>query len=232
MGALLAAILALQGVLGNVPAAEAAVKGARPTSSGGTLQSNGQVNAPEGTPTREIQEIELKMDDYDTRPNPPPEVRTNNAKIKRDILNGTFDLRELARLALDKHWSPLSPEQQNSFVALLTELLETKAIFSKEHSKTQGKSYLIQYLGDTYLDNRTQAKTRTKVVIAKENVNIEIDYRLKRGSGSWKIYDVIVDDASLVDNYRYQFDSIITKNGYPELVNRMQKKLAELRAAQ
>jgi ABC-type transporter MlaC component len=43
---------------------------------------------------------------------------------------------------------------------------------------------------------------------------------------------VIVDDASLVDNYRYQFDSIITKNGYPELVNRMQKKLAELRAAQ
>jgi phospholipid transport system substrate-binding protein len=42
------------------------------------------------------------------------------------------------------------------------------------------------------------------------------------------VYDVIVDDASLVDNYRYQFDTIITKSGYPELVQRMKKKLTEL----
>lgn len=209
--------------------AQAAVKGG-PKASGDGVQPTATANAPEGTPSREIQNIEVKMDSFDTGPNPTEATKANNAKIKRDILNGTFDLRELGRLALDKHWLQISADEQNNFVALLTDLLETKAIFSKEQTKTQGKAYSVQYLGDTYSDNKTQAKTRTIVVVPKENVKIEIDYKLKRGGSGWKVYDVIVDDASLVDNYRYQFDSIISKQGYAELVSRMRKKLNELRS--
>ncbi len=230
----LAAGMMLTLCFAGIPVGTAAVKGAKGTStsfhSGGTLQSAGQVNAPEGTPTREIQDIEVKMEAYDTRPNASSDIKANNTRIKREILNGTFDLRELARLSLDRHWGGLAAQEQGNFVGLLTELLETKAIFSKEQSRTQNKSYVVEYLGDIYSDNKTMARTKTQVTVPKENVRIDIEYKLKKGASGWRVYDIIVDDASLVENYRYQFDTIISKNGYSELVNRMRKKLAELRA--
>ncbi len=217
--------------LAMVSNAAAAVKGGpKPGGEGQVLQSSGQVNAPQGTPIREIQDIEVKMDAYKTGANLSAEERAANAKIKRDILTGTFDLRELCKLALDKHWGEISAAEQGNFVSLMTDLLETKAIFSKEQTKTRGKAYTVQYLGDTYLNDKTRAKTRTKVVVPKENVKVDIEYKLKKDSTGWKIYDVVVDDASLVDNYRYQFDSIISKNGYPELVRRMQNKLKEMKS--
>lgn len=228
----LAAMLTL-----TAPSVRAAVKGSTPpapaggSAEGGTKgpAAGGSVTAPQGTPTREVQEIEVKMDSYKTGGNLTAEDKANNSKVKREILNGTFDLRELCRLALDKHWSELTPADQNNFVALMTDLLETKAIFSKEHTKTQGKAYTVQYLGDTYSNEKTRAKTRTKVIVPKENVKVDIEYKMKKDTSGWKVYDVVVDDASLVENYRFQFDSIIAKNGYPELVRRMQNKLKELR---
>ena len=229
----LAAVLSLAS-----PAVQSAVKGSAPQSApAGSGQSGGSstaapVSAPAGTPTREVQEIEVKMDSYKTGPNLSAEDKANNSKVKRDILTGTFDLRELCRLALDKHWNEISAAEQNNFVALMTDLLETKAIFSKEHTKTQGKAYTVQYLGDTYSNEKTRAKTRTKVVVPKENVKVDIEYKMKKDPQGWKVFDVVVDDASLVENYRFQFDSIIAKNGYPELVRRMQNKLKELRGGQ
>lgn len=213
----------------------AAVKGApKPeVSTGEVIQAKGQVHAPKGTPTYEIQEIERKMEEYNTSKNLTPEQRANNQRIKREILNGAFDLRELSRLALDKHWNQISPEEQNNFVNLMTDLLETKAIFSKEQSKTKGKSYTITYQGDKYLDGKSKAKALTQIYVPGENVSLAIVYSLKKeASGRWKIFDVVVDDASLVDNYRYQFDTIISKNGYSELVRRMKKKLTEMQEQQ
>lgn len=216
---------------GMMRISQSAVKGARPSVNGEVLQSSGQTNAPAGTPTREIQEIEVKMDAYKTGDNVTPEEKANNVKIKRDILNGAFDLRELCQLALDKHWNDLSAAERVNFVGLMTSLLETKAIFSKEQTKTKGKAYLVKFMGDTYSENKTKAKTLTKVFVPKEDVKVDIEYKLKKDGSGWKVYDVVVDDASLVDNYRYQFDTIISKHGYGELVKRMQSKLNELKVA-
>jgi phospholipid transport system substrate-binding protein len=216
--------------LGFSPGIQAAVKGAKQESQSGSgvLQSTGQVNAPKGTPTWEIQEIERKLEEYDTSPNISAAQKTKNRKLKRDILNGAFDLRELSRQALDKHWNNISAAERSSFVALMTSLLETKAIFSKEQSKTKGKSYRISYKGDQYFDNKRRAKTLTEIYIPKENVRIDIVYQLKNDGSKWKVFDIVVDNASLVENYRYQFNNIITKHGYPELVSRMRKKLNEI----
>jgi phospholipid transport system substrate-binding protein len=155
--------------------------------------------------------------------------KAENAQLKREIITGTFDIRELSRLALDKHWGARSATEQNQFVALMTDLLEKKGILSKEQSRTRGKKYVVKYLGDTYLDSaKSRAKTRTSIHVPKEDVNVSIDYKLVKAGSGWKIFDVIVDDASLVDNYKYQFNSIITKHGYPELIARINKKLNEM----
>jgi phospholipid transport system substrate-binding protein len=47
----------------------------------------------------------------------------------------------------------------------------------------------------------------------------------------WKIYDVVVEDISLVNNYRSQFDRILSKTSYDELIRRMKEKLSDSRNA-
>ena len=72
---------------------------------------------------------------------------------------------------------------------------------------------------------RLERKGRKITWDRPENISIALNYRLKKKGDEWKIYDVIVDEASLVDNYRYQFNSIITKHGYADLIRRMNEKL-------
>src|SRR5262245_6596466 len=170
-------------------------------------------DAAAGTPTRAIQELEDKSQKYHTGETLSAQEKEENAELKREIVNGTFDIRELSRLALDKHWGARTQAEQNQFVNLMTQLLEKKGILSKEQSQTRGKKYMIKYLGDTYLDPaKSRAKTKTSIHVPKEDVNISIDYKLVKAGPGWKIFDVIVDDARLVDNYKYQFNSIITKS--------------------
>jgi len=189
--------------------------------------------SPDKTPTKAIQELDGMLDDFHIG-NLTPEQEAENRQLKKKIIHGTFDIRELSRLSLAKHWAEISKEEQDHFVTLLTDLLEEKALFSKEQlaakSKT-AKKYRVIYKGHKFSDAKKERSfVITKVIVPAENIDITLNYKLKRQDGDWKIFDVIVDNASLVDNYRYQFDSIIKKHGYSDLVRRMTNKLDEIKA--
>ncbi len=194
-------------------------------------QKKGKKYAVEGTSTRAIQELDDRIDAYIINPKN-DEERAFNANLKRSIIHGIFDVSELCRQALDKHWATLAEADQKSFVDLMTRLLEKKGIFSKEqdnHKGTDGK-YFVTYEGDKFLSpEKTLSLVNTHVHIPKENLSIELNYKMRR-SAEWKIFDVIVDQASLLDNYKYQFDKIISKDGYPELYKRMSAKLQDMEA--
>ncbi|PIR16373.1 MAG: hypothetical protein COV46_08560 [Deltaproteobacteria bacterium CG11_big_fil_rev_8_21_14_0_20_49_13] len=185
-----------------------------------------------GTPTRAIQDLDDKLDDYKTGALPPADEEFNRS-LKKEILHGTFNIRELSRLALGKHWTPLTEKERNDFVQLMTDLLENRAILSKEQGKKKAKSqnvYTVSYRGDKLLNpEKTRALTRTSVFVKSEDIRVSIDYKLKKEADEWKIFDVILDGASLLDNYKYQFDSIIKKGGFQDLVGRMQRKLTSIR---
>lgn len=190
---------------------------------------------PEGTASRAIQDLDDTLESYILNPRT-AEEKEYNAALKRHVINGTFDIRELCRLALDKHWGERGSGGQDSFVDLMTRLLEKKAVFSKEQGqKKKGTKdlYRVTYEGDRFLNpEKTLSLARSAVHIPSEDMKIELNYKLRKVDGStgggWKIYDVIVDGASLLDNYKYQFDKIIAKDGYPTLVHRMESKLKEL----
>ncbi len=93
---------------------------------------------PEGTPTREIQDLDDMIDSYIINPKTPEEERYN-VQLKAQVLTGTFDIRELCALALDKHWAERTPQEQDYFVNLMKSLLERKAIFSKEQGQKNQK---------------------------------------------------------------------------------------------
>lgn len=192
--------------------------------------------SPEGTPTRAIQDLDDTLDDFIVKPKGEKltaKEEEQNQQLKQKIIHGTFDIRELAKLSLAKHWAERSKAEQDQFVDLLMNLLEEKALFSKEQSAAKSKSggkYAVIYNGHKFIDKeQSRAFVRTKVSVPSESITITLNYRMKKESDGWKIYDIIVDEASLVDNYKYQFNSIITQHGYPELVSRMSKKLDELR---
>jgi len=191
-----------------------------------------------GTPTRAIQDLDAKMGKFIVKKKGKKLTSKDeafNKNLKEEIIHGTFDVRELARLALARHWKEITQEQRNDFVNTLTSLLEQKALFSKEQSASRSKNggkYNVIYLGQRYMDKaHNRAFVRTRVIVPSENVSIKLNYKMKkRGAGEWKIYDIIVDEASLVDNYRYQFNNIINKNGYKDLIRRMKDKLNSLEA--
>lgn len=187
---------------------------------------------PEGTPSRAIQDLDDMLDSYVLDPQT-PEQRQYNEDLKRTVIKGTFDIRELCRLALDKHWNDRTPPEQNSFVDLMIRLLEKKAIFSKEQGQKKSKKsknvYSVTYEGHKFTNpDQSNSLAMSLVHIPSESLKIELNYKLKNDGGSWKIYDVVVDGASLLDNYKYQFDKIIAKEGYANLVHRMESKLKEL----
>ncbi len=189
--------------------------------------------APVGSAMRAIQDLDTKLDDYKTGANLSEADKEFNRQLKKDIIHGTFDIRELSRVSLGKHWNDRTDKERDDFVQLLTDLLENKAILSKEQGKKKSKSqavYQIAYKAEKFInEDKSRSFVKTSVYVKSEDVRVALNYKLKKEGTGWRIYDVIVDDASLVDNYKFQFDSIIKKSGYPDLVRRMQNKLTEIK---
>ncbi|MBI4211170.1 MAG: ABC transporter substrate-binding protein [Deltaproteobacteria bacterium] len=186
-----------------------------------------------GTAMRAIQDLDAMLNDFRTG-KLSEEDKAFNAKLKKKIIGGTFDIRELTKLAMASHWNEINDAQRDHLVNLMVALIEERALLSKEQSAAKSKGggkYRVMYKSEKYSNpEKTRAFVRTVVVIPSENIDLGLNYRLKKADNTWKVYDIIVDEASLIDNYRYQFHSIIAKNGYQELVNRIEKKLNEIKS--
>ncbi|MCP5463857.1 MAG: ABC transporter substrate-binding protein [Deltaproteobacteria bacterium] len=195
------------------------------------LEQPGQPVPPDQIvpPLQAIKDLDKTIEQYQLGSDLTPEQVEQNKELKRKIIRGTFDIRELCRLSLGSHWETLAQKQRDYFVSLMTRLLETKAIFSKEQLRGGDKLYTINYNKET-LDNneKTKSTVYTQMYVPKEKMNLDITYKLLKTPYGWKIFDVIVDEASLLSNYKVQFHRIIDKNGFDDLVGRMEKKLKDI----
>jgi phospholipid transport system substrate-binding protein len=152
---------------------------------------------------------------------PQSKTRERRAEIRKTV-SERFNFAEMARRSLATHWRQLTPQEQQDFVNLFTDLLE-KSYVDKLESFSDEK---ILYLGEQ-IDGDT-ATVRTKIVTRK-NIEIPIDYRLLRSGNRWVVYDVVIEGVSLINNYRTQFNKIIQTSSYGELVRRMKLKQEEFR---
>jgi phospholipid transport system substrate-binding protein len=135
----------------------------------------------------------------------------------RTVIAPRFDFTEMARSALGYHWRSLSQAQRDEFVRLFTGLLEASYIGKIEGYKGQKVVY-VKELRD---GERAQVNTN---IVQRGNEPISVNYRLKESGGSWKVYDVMVDQISLVGNYRNQFSRIMNQKGYDTLVQAIKQK--------
>ena len=63
-------------------------------------------------------------------------------------------------------------------------------------------------------------------IIKPKGEELAVVYKLRQLNGQWKVYDAVVENISIVNNYRSQFDRIISSSSYEELVKRLQEKAA------
>jgi phospholipid transport system substrate-binding protein len=65
--------------------------------------------------------------------------------------------------------------------------------------------------------------------VVTRSAEIPIIYRVIRKDGEWKIYDVVIENVSLVRNYRSSYDQIAREQGIDRLLERMEEKLNEMK---
>lgn len=138
----------------------------------------------------------------------------------RKIALQMFGLAETAKEVLGSHWNARTPAEQEEFAQLVADLLE--ATYIAQMDRQQGVK--IRYLGE--LIEGDQALVGAKL-ITKRGDEVAVDARLLRRDGRWFIYDVRIEGVSLLSNYRAQFDRIIRRSSYEELVRRLKAKRDE-----
>jgi phospholipid transport system substrate-binding protein len=176
--------------------------------------------ATAGEPTdlvRQITDQVLKIleDPQFQAPNRHAERQERLHKIAEQV----FDWQEMARRALAVHWRERTPQEQQEFVKLFRDLVEGTYI-NRLESAIQEKGE-IQYVGEQVDGSRAAVKTN---VVTRRNQQVPIEYRLQKADGRWLIYDVLVEGISLVNNYRSQFNRIITSSSYNDLVQKMKNR--------
>jgi len=132
------------------------------------------------------------------------------------IVGARFDYQEMSRRSLGAPWNTLSDKDKQEFVGLFQTLLTNSYADKIESYSGEGVKYINERTENDY------AEVRTKVLTGK--VEIPLDYRLLNKGGNWRVYDVVVDGVSLVNNYRGQFSKILRSSTYADLVDQLRKK--------
>ena len=177
--------------------------------------------AAAGIPTEQLRgSIDLVLKIV-TDPDLKKEAKTGERRKRiRAVVNQIFDFAEISQRCLGRHWQARTPAEREQFIALFGDLLEN-AYISKIESYSGEK---IQYPGDTIEGELALVKTR---IITKQETEIPVDYRMFLNNGRWAVYDVAIEGISLIGNYRTQFNAVIQRSGYPDLVAKLKAKADE-----
>jgi phospholipid transport system substrate-binding protein len=134
----------------------------------------------------------------------------------RQVILPRFDFAEMAKRSLGTHWNR-NPTRQKEFISVFTELLEDAYTGKVEAAKGEKVLYLN---GHT---DQSLAEVKTKVVSAKGE-ETSINYKMHPVGSEWKVYDVLIENISMVNNYRSQFNRVLANASFDELLKKLKEK--------
>jgi phospholipid transport system substrate-binding protein len=139
------------------------------------------------------------------------------------LVRSKFDFEAMSQRTLGIHWRNASPRQRARFIELFSQLLEDTYRGRIRNYTYQDER--VEYVGEQVRGTRGQVDTL--VISSKE---IPVSYRVRLKGGQWLVYDVIVEEVSLVSNYRSSYNEIIRQEGFDALLKRLENKVRELQA--
>ena len=182
-------------------------------------QSAPESNTPDGL-------IKIIVADVITSIKSDPEIQKGNIPRVVDLVEKKIvphtDMRRTTQLAMGKNWSKASPEQQNQLIMEFKNLL----IRTYSGALSQLRDQTVQYKPLRAAPSDTDVIVRT-VVVGKADP-IPLDYRLEKTNDGWKVYDINIMGAWLIEAYRNQFTNQISQNGVDGLIRFLQERNAML----
>ncbi len=157
------------------------------------------------------------------------ETLTTEARDQRleELIRQKFDFQIMSQMILGVQWRRASAEERERFIDLFTELLETTYRDRMSEYADQYAGERVEVVSERIIDNRAQVDT---IVVTQDRKRIPISYRLDLQQGEWRAYDVVIEEVSLVSTYRAEYSELVRRHGFAGLFDRMEKRIAELRA--
>jgi phospholipid transport system substrate-binding protein len=173
--------------------------------------------------TAQVRAVLTKAMDIQTRQDlEGAEHRKERAQLVRKLIADNFDSAEMARESLGGYWEKLSASQRSQYQDLFTGLFQD--------SYTRMVLNFLKKETVEYPDESPQGKgVKVRTVIMRTNEHIPVDYLLDQKNHKWLIRDVIIDEVSVVENYRNTFSRVIRSQSFETLMQKMriQKKAGE-----
>lgn len=131
------------------------------------------------------------------------------------------DFEQATQLAVGRAWRTATPEQRTQLVSEFRSMLVR--IYSNAIGVYRGQTMRVQPV--------RMAKDATDVTVRNQYLSpgkppVAIDYAMRKTSGGWKIYDIVVEGISLVLTYRGEFEQVVQQSGIDGLVKRLAEKNA------
>lgn len=177
----------------------------------------GGVAAWAGPPTDQVRQY---TDQVQKILEDPAMRQTDKRAAVRKVAGEVFDVNETAKRALGRHWQNRTAAERDEFVLLFADLLERTYINKIDLYHGERLVYTNEILDGEY------ATVRAKVV-TKQGTEVPVEARMLRRGDRWLIYDIAIENVSLIANYRAQFDRIIRQASFQELINRLKSKREE-----
>ncbi len=151
-----------------------------------------------------------------------------NPKLRREKLRETIGVRfnysQMVQRSLAKNNKGRTDKEREEFTRLFKKLLENSYASKIENYQDETINYVDEKVKGNYALVKTQ--------IVRKDGTIDVDYKLINEDGKWTVYDFVIEEVSLIRNYRSQFSKIIKTESYSALVSKLSKKIKDLEANQ
>jgi len=151
-----------------------------------------------------------------------PEKKEERRKLLEQTIAQRFNFAEMAKRSLGAEWAKRTQEEQREFATNFQTLLANTYLGRIEAYSGEKVQYVKELTDGEYAEVYTHVDTGKDV--------IDINYRLQKNSEDWRVYDVVVEGTSLVQNYREQFKRILRKDSFAELSKQLRDKSAHIKA--
>ncbi|MET3117645.1 phospholipid transport system substrate-binding protein [Undibacterium sp. GrIS 1.8] len=157
------------------------------------------------------------------------DIQSGNQKRVYDLVETKVlpfvDFQRMTSLAAGKSWRDATPEQQKQLINEFRTLL----VFTYSGAISQIKDQTLEFKPFRAAAEDTDVEVRSQV-IQKNGEALQLNYRLEKLATGWKIYDINVLGAWLVETYKGTFTAEITKSGIDGLIKTLSEKNKKLAA--
>ncbi len=137
-------------------------------------------------------------------------------QLVREVVFPRLDRERTAQWVLGANWRTATPAQREQFIAEFSDLL----LRTYGTALRQYDSEKLNYLPAQAPAGADRVTVRTEI-IRPDGPKVSVDYLLTNRSGEWKVYDVIIENVSLVVTYRSEYSAIIKRDGMDGLLKQL-----------